>query len=393
MSVPRAWNFNIDFIGRMNAILAVSAVLCIASFALVATRGLNFGTDFAGGYEIQVHFPKVVSESTIRDVLAPMKLEDERVQSFGNESDNEYLILVRSHTASVTEEQKAQIKADFAALAGEGEHLINWSFAESGESIAMGFNVPMEEAKIRETLAKHNLTPKSISHGDRADRPEFNIEFPSLADEIAATLHKGLDIPEDVELVKRVDFVGPQVGAQLRTQGILAVVYSLLLILLYVAMRFDMFFSPGAVLATLHDVIITIGIFSLFQIDFNLTVVAAILTLIGYSLNDTIVVYDRIRENVVRLRGRELRALVNTSINETLSRTILTSGTVFLVVVALLVLGGPFIRAFSITMFVGVIVGTYSSIAVASPLYILLRERSMKAQPNGASKRAGAVAA
>lgn len=392
MSVPRAWNFNIDFIGRMNTILAISAVLCIASFALVATRGLNFGTDFAGGYEIQVHFPKVVSESTIRDVLAPMKLEDERVQSFGNEADNEYLILVRSHTASVTEEQKAAIKADFVTLAGDPEHLTNWAFAESGESITVGFNVPMDDGKIRNVLKKYNLTPKSISRtGDRADRPEFAVEFPSLADEIAGTLRKGLDIPEDVELVKRVDFVGPQVGAQLRTQGILAVVYSLLLILLYVAMRFDMFFSPGAVLATLHDVVITIGIFSLFQIDFNLTVVAAILTLIGYSLNDTIVVYDRIRENVVRLRGRELRALVNTSINETLSRTILTSGTVFLVVVALLVLGGPFIRAFSITMFVGVIVGTYSSIAVASPLYILLRERAIKAQPNGASKRAVAA--
>lgn len=386
--VPQGWNFNIDFIGRMNAILWVSAILTVASIVLVATRGLNFGTDFAGGYEIQVHFPKTVSETQIRDVLEPMGLEDARVQRFGDEADNEYLILVRGNSATVNEESKKAIKGDMVSLAGGADKLINWSFAESGESIVMGFAQPVSEAQIREVLAKYKVDIKAINKGERTDRPEYTVELNSLADGIAKTLQTKMGLAPTEDIIKRVDFVGPQVGAQLRNQGVLAVVYSLLLILIYVALRFDLFFSPGAVIATLHDVILTVGFFSLFQIEFNLTVVAAILTLIGYSLNDTIVVYDRIRENVVRYRGRELRAMVNTSINETLSRTILTSGTVFLVVAALLGLGGPFIRGFSLTMFVGVIVGTYSSIAVASPLYILLRERGMKS-----ARRTQAVAA
>jgi preprotein translocase subunit SecF len=372
--VPHAWNINIDFIGRMYGILAVSAALIVASLVALFTMGLNFGTDFAGGYEIQVHFPKAETETQIRDILAPMDLQDARVQRFGDEADNEYLIMVRSATATVSDETKRAIKAEVESMAGGPEKVTSWSFAESGESMVVGFADAVTEDQLRGVLKKFDLQVKKVHHGERADRPEYTVEFPSLADDIAATLHKGLGIPEGDEIIKRVDFVGPQVGAELRNQGILAVVYSLLLILLYVAVRFDLFFSPGAVIATLHDVIIVMGVFAVFQIDFNLTVVAAILTLIGYSLNDTIVVYDRIRENLVRLRGRELRALVNSSINETLSRTILTSGTVLLVVVALLVLGGPFIRGFSITMFVGVVVGTYSSIAVASPLYILLRE-------------------
>jgi preprotein translocase subunit SecF len=381
-SVPRAWNFNIDFIGRMNIILWASVVATVASIACMATRGFNYGTDFAGGYEIQVHFPRAVSETQIRDVLQPVDLEDARVQRFGDVADNEYLILVRGDTAALAKPLRAKMKEDFAEAAGGAQNLSSWLFAESGESLHMAFAHEVPEKTLREVMKRYPVQVKAIARGDRADRPEYTIELVSLADRIATTLVTGLKLDAQAaktdELIKRVDFVGPQVGAQLRNQGVLAVVYSLLLILLYVALRFDLFFSPGAVIATLHDVVITMGIFSFFQIEFNLTVVAAILTLIGYSLNDTIVVFDRIRENVVRLRGTPLRQLVNTSINETLSRTILTSGTVFLVVTALLVLGGPFIRGFSITMFVGVIVGTYSSIAVASPLYIVLRERSLR---------------
>ena len=372
--VPHAWNFNIDFIGRMNAILIVSAILCTASFVSLFTRGLNFGTDFAGGYEIQVHFSRPVSETEIRDAL-PKEMDDARVQRFGTEGDNEYLILARGDSGAVTEDAKKGVKDAFAALAGGAEKLSNWSFAESGEHVTVGFAKPVTEQQVQEVMQKANLRVKHISRGERADRPDYAIELSSLADDVSKSLVAALHLPAEEEIITRVDFVGPQVGAQLRNQGILAVVYSLALIFLYVAVRFDMFFSPGAIIATLHDVILVMGVFSVCQIEFNLTVVAAILTLIGYSLNDTIVVYDRIRENVVKLRGRELRALVNSSINETLSRTILTSGTVFLVVSALLFLGGPFIRGFSITMFVGVIVGTYSSIAVASPLYIMLRER------------------
>ncbi|MEM6731548.1 MAG: protein translocase subunit SecF, partial [Myxococcota bacterium] len=187
------------------------------------------------------------------------------------------------------------------------------------------------------------------------------------------------------EIVRRVEFVGPQVGNQLRNQGILAVLYALGFILIYVAIRFDLAFSPGAVVALVHDVIITVGVFAVFQLEFNLPIIAAILALVGYSLNDTIVVYDRIRENAVRYRGRALRDLVNTSLNQTLSRTLITSITTLLATVSLLVFGGGIVRDFAIALTIGVIIGTYSSIAVASPVYIFLRERSKNSSSSGGS--------
>jgi preprotein translocase subunit SecF len=378
--IPQAWNLNIDFIGRINAILISSVIMCTASFASLATRGLNFGTDFAGGYEMQVHFPKSVSETQIREILAPMALQDARVQSYGDANDNEYLVLVRGGSNGVSAATRDAVRSAMQKLAGGADHVTNLSLAESGENLVVGFDTATDGSALRTALTQLGLKVKKISQNERSDRPEFAVDLYSLSDDIANTLQKALGLPADAEIVKRMDFVGPQVGAELRNQGVLAVVYSLLLILIYVGIRFDMFFAPGAIVATLHDIIITMGVFSFFQFEFNLTVVAAILTLIGWSLNDTIVVYDRIRENVVRLRGKELRAMVNSSINETMSRTILTSGTVFLVVAALLFLGGPHIQGFSITMFVGVIVGTYSSIAVASPIYILLRENADRRQ-------------
>ena len=374
--VPRAWNLKIDFIGHMRGILWFSAISSLLSVVALCTLGLNFGTDFAGGYELQVHFPRPVSETQIHQILDPMGLDDARVQRFGDAADNEALIMVRGDTTGTTAEARKALFSGAQALAGNANDLTSWDFSEGGESVSFGFTKQINEDQVRALFAAHHLTIKRLGRSERADRPDYNIELFSLGDKIAQNLQAGLGLPPSQDILTRVDFVGPLVGAQLRTESVMAVVYSLFFILLYVALRFDLFFSPGAIIATLHDVILVLGVFSVCQFEFNLTGVAALLTLIGYSLNDTIVVFDRIRENVVRLRGRPLRSLVNASINETLSRTILTSGTVFLVVAALLIFGGPFIRGFSITMFVGVIVGAYSSIAVASPLYILLRERA-----------------
>jgi len=166
--------------------------------------------------------------------------------------------------------------------------------------------------------------------------------------------------------MRRVEFVGPQVGDELTEQGILAVVYALIGIFLYVMMRFQWRFSVGAVAALVHDIIITMGIISLLAVEFDLTVVAALLAVIGYSLNDTIVLFDRIRENFPRLRNSTPREVVNTSINQALSRTLMTSLTTLLVLIALFIFGGEIINAFAFTLIIGIIVGTYSSIYVAS---------------------------
>ena len=180
---------------------------------------------------------------------------------------------------------------------------------------------------------------------------------------VLAALQQGVE--GDV-VMRRVEFVGPQVGDELKEQGILAVVYALIGIFLYVMLRFQWRFSVGAVTALVHDIIITMGVLAVVQVEFDLTVVAALLAVIGYSLNDTIVLFDRIRENFPRLRKASPLEVVNTSVNETLSRTLMTSVTTLLVLMALFVFGGEIIHAFAFTLIVGVLVGTYSSIYVAS---------------------------
>jgi preprotein translocase subunit SecF len=182
-------------------------------------------------------------------------------------------------------------------------------------------------------------------------------------------------LSQDVEgevVMRRVEFVGPQVGEELTEQGILAVIYALIGIFLYVMFRFQWRFSVGAVVAVVHDIIVTMGFLSLAQVEFDLTVVAALLAVVGYSLNDTIVLFDRIRENFPRLRKQESVTVINTSVNETLSRTLVTSGTTLLVLAALFWFGGEIIHGFAITLIVGIIIGTYSSIYVASSSLLAL---------------------
>ena len=380
-----------DIVGKTPLFWKASGSVLVVCISLLAVVGLNFGIDFSGGYEIQVKFPKAVDETQVKAHLAPLGLEGLRVQRFGAVDDNEYLVLVREQ-GSITSAQKKAIRDGFVALAGTEDDLVNWAMAESGESITVAFKTPITEAQVRAILEENALDVKGVTRGDRDDRPEYSIGLVSIADKIESALRKGTGLASGDALVKRVEFVGPQVGAELRNDGIMAIIYALGFILLYIAVRFDLAFAPGAVLALIHDVLITVGVFSLLGLEFNLPVIAAILAIVGYSLNDTIVVYDRIRENSLRYRGRTLRDLVNTSLNQTLSRTILTSATTMLVVLALLIVGGGIIRDFSIALTVGVIVGTYSSVAIASPAYIFLRERAEKKVIASKGKSATATA-
>ena len=383
----------LDFVGQRGTFAKVSSVLVAASIIAIVLLKLNFGIDFAGGYEIQVKLPGDQSEEKIVAALKGDKISEVRAQTFGSSGD-EYLIFVPEQ-ASLSAEQKAGLKTQMNTLAGDPEKVMAWAIAESGESFDVRFGVPVEEAALRTAVESVGVEIKDISRGDRVDEPSYKVTLVSIADYIESTLRTKLASEGSERIVQRIEFVGPQVGAELRNQGILAVIYSLVFILLYIAVRFDFSFAPGAIVALVHDVLITLGVFSIFQIEFNLPVVAALLAIVGYSLNDTIVVYDRIRENIPLRRGLKLHALVNVSLNQTLSRTVLTSGTTLLVVIALLVLGGPMIRAFSIALLIGVIVGTYSSVAIASPVYIALRERAMAKDDVSSKvpKKSGAVTA
>jgi preprotein translocase subunit SecF len=191
-------------------------------------------------------------------------------------------------------------------------------------------------------------------------------------DKLTKSIQKTLEekYGKDTHEIRRIDIVGPKVGSELRRDGFYSIIYALVGILIYIAFRFDYKFSPGAVAALIHDVVITLGIFSLLQYQFTLSTIAALLTIIGYSLNDTIVVYDRIRETMGKLKGTVLESVINKALNETLSRTLLTSLTTLIVVAMLLIFGGSVIRDFAFALMIGVLVGTYSSIFIASPVLI-----------------------
>jgi preprotein translocase subunit SecF len=237
-----------------------------------------------------------------------------------------------------------------------------------GTVIEVGYPQAMDLGAVRGKLAEAGFDDAQVQHfGTARDvlirlAPREDRNSAELSEAVLAALQTG---DTAVEL-RRQEFVGPQVGQELTEQGGLAMLYTLIGVLIYVALRFEYRFSVGAVIALVHDVIVILGVFSLFRIEFDLTVLAALLAVIGYSLNDTIVVFDRVRENFRKVRKGNAVDVVNISINQTLSRTIITGLTTMLVLVALYFLGGEVIRSFALALLMGVVVGTYSSIYVAS---------------------------
>lgn len=245
-----------------------------------------------------------------------------------------------------------------------------------GTVLEVGYQEPAELSDVRAALEANGFSGATVQHfGARTDvlirlsPAEGEEASAQLSEQVFRALSQGAE--GRVEL-RRVEFVGPQVGEELREKGGLAVLFALIGILVYVALRFEWRFAVGAVVAIVHDVLFTVGIFALFRIPFDLTVLAAVLAVIGYSLNDTIVIFDRIRENFRKMRKGTVIQITNVSINQTLSRTIVTSGTTLLVLLALYIFGGEAISGFSLALIIGVVVGTYSTIFVATAAVILL---------------------
>ena len=245
-----------------------------------------------------------------------------------------------------------------------------------GTVIEVGYQQPADLTEVRAALEKDGFSGALAQHFGTSRDVLIRLP-PQAGEEVSAALSdrmfRVLNAASSggVEL-RRVEFVGPQVGEELREDGGLAVLFSLIGILIYVALRFEWRFAVGAVIAIIHDVIFTIGFFSATQIEFDLPVLAAVLAVIGYSLNDTIVIFDRIRENFRKMRKEEVMAITNQSINQTLSRTIITSGTTLLVLLALYLFGGQSIAGFSLALIIGILIGTYSTIYVATAAVIWL---------------------
>jgi len=281
------------------------------------------------------------------------------------------------------------IVVSIASLAIQGLNLgVDFT---GGTLVEVGYDGTVELESIRSSLAASEFGEATVQYfGSASDvlirvAPREGVNTVEISGLILGLLRSGGQAVE----MRRVEFVGPQVGEELTEDGGLAMLYALLGILIYVALRFQMRFSFGAIAALVHDVIITIGVFSVLQMDFDLTVLAALLAVIGYSLNDTIVVFDRIRENFHKMRKAPPIEVMNASLNQTLNRTIVTSVTTLLVLMALFLVGGEIIHGFSTALIIGVLIGTYSSIFIASPVTLALgitKEDLMAVEKEGADQ-------
>ena len=261
---------------------------------------------------------------------------------------------------------------------------------KGGTLVAVNFTEPVDINKIRSSISSVSIdgqnfdfSKEEIKHfGDESNVAiriaSLENEPPRFANRVAeslASIYPNLLPSEKSDFILSIDKVGPKVGAELSSDAILAILYALGFILIYISIRFELKYAIGAIAALTHDVLITLGVFSILGYEISLAVIAAFLTIVGYSLNDTIVIFDRVRENVKSLKGSSMESVINQSINDSLSRTIVTSLTTFLVVFILFLVGGEVIHTFSFAMIVGVIIGTYSSIFVASPIVIKMDKR------------------
>jgi len=373
---------NINFLRwKWWAIGASWALILVGLLAIFVQKGLRFGIDFAGGTQIALKFRDRPDIDRLRKVLDAGNFGDTGIQRYEAPEKNEILVRVQQQ-----KKEGRDITAEVLALLRQG-------LGASTDPARLDLNI-----QGRDNLAARLL---AADPDKAAGKPGTNPAdyYARVAEEIVA-LRSRLGIfksPADVDGVANVstavkdwvkgntttgpfvllsaENVGPQVGADLRKTALWAIATSMVGMLIYIGWRFKSLpFGVGAVVALIHDTLITVGLLALMGREFNLVVVAAILTLVGYSVNDTVVVYDRIRENQRSPKKEPLEAVINRSINQTLSRTILTSGATLLVVIALFILGGEVLNTFALTLIIGIIIGTYSSIYVAAPIVIIWKD-------------------
>jgi preprotein translocase subunit SecF len=392
---------NVDWMGKAKYFVTLSLILLAVGWAsILKNGGLRYGIDFRGGTLVYVRFAGPAPVNQIRKGLASAGLADSSIQTISDTvlnsgSQNDVVIgLARKG------QDEGSLDADKEAILD----VLHKTFGTSNTAGKIDFNSVTKDALAAYLTQKDPLS-LGANAGDRynqlaqrlldaRDRDHGGIvtDFDDLKSvdgvtaAVVASLKDGFVLGDFT--IRNVEIVGPTVGAQLRRQAILATLYALAGMLVYIAIRFEWVYGAAAVIAVFHDVLITLGFFSLFHFEISLTVIAALLTLVGYSMNDTIVIFDRVREDLRIMRREPFPDVVNKAINQTLSRTILTSGLTFLTVLVLFLMGGEVLRAFSFAMVVGVVVGTYSSFGIAAPIVVLWN----KYRGQGTAVRVGSAA-
>jgi preprotein translocase subunit SecF len=360
-----------DFLGKKWFFINLSLVLTAAGLISLAIKGgPRYGIDFRGGALITVSFANRPPVDKVRAALSA-KLPVDVQEVSGRQEDIIGIDAQNQDAALQASRQKVIDSLDAAfGVPGNGKYNINSSgaagLADHVRDALAAASVPMSEQQLQ-TLASNIMDYRKQHSGLIKNLDELG-SVPGVTPQVLTVL-KAQTYPDSVAVVG-TETVGPKIGAELQRKTVLTVLYALGAMLVYIGFRFEWIYGAAAVIAVFHDTIITIGLFSLFNKEITLTVVAALLTLVGYSMNDTIVTFDRIRENLKILRREELEPLINKSVNQTLSRTVLTSGLTLLTALALLFFGGQVLNGFAFALTCGIIVGTYSSVFVASPILI-----------------------
>ncbi len=361
-------NFSYDFVGKRRFWALVSLFASTSGLLLFLGVGPSWSIDFTGGTEVEMHFPAPTPIAEVRAVLSSVGIGDEAVQQVGAESESRFVVRLQGE-AKPDPAQVESVRVALVGAMGEGwidELRLDTEVGTRATVTYKGDPVPLP----RVTAALAALPGVTVQSSPEENA--FYLRLPGIAEGIRAALTT--EFPDRAPIIDRADSVGPKVGGNLRTAGIMSLLVSTLLHLVYVGVRFDFAFAPGAILCLIHDVVITVGILVLTRQEFGLATVSALLTLTGYSLNDTIVVYDRIRENLHQYRRKNFGDLINDSINQTLSRSIMTSLATALAMVPFLFVGGDVLREFATVMLVGIVVGAYSTIYVAAPLTMTIRD-------------------
>jgi len=369
---------NIDFLGKKWYFLTFSLIFSIAGVLSMAFwHGVPLGVDFRGGTLVYVKYAHTPDPSAVHSEIERAGLKNARVQRYGVASNNEVLIQldIQETSEQALDKGKIQIIQALEGNAPAGKQdlnnsssltILNYLLEKDPLLLGAGAEANPRYTAMAQAIVDYRDKTKSGVLGSIDELK--GVTGPA----VVSSLQENFFVSDFG--IRNVEIVGPQVGQQLRKQAILATLYSLGGMLIYLALRFEWIYGVAAVLTVFHDTLITVGAFSLLNWEISLTVIAAILTLIGYSNNDTIVVFDRIRENVKLLRRDRLADIVNKSINQTLSRTILTAGLTFLTVLALFLFGGEVLHGFSFALVIGILIGTYSSIAIAAPILVAYQE-------------------
>jgi preprotein translocase subunit SecF len=374
---------DLDWMGKAKYFFGLSFLLLAVGLAsILAHHGLTYGIDFKGGTVVDVRFSAPPPLDTIRTGLAQQGIGNSTIVPVSDLTafnKNEVLINLeeKGEGAEALDAGKTAILTALHATLGAGE-VGKQDFNAAGADTIAEVLTRKDPLSLGTTAADRytQLARQIAAYRDKnlaGIVTDFNQLSGAGANSNVISAIRDSFYPSTFAIVN-VEIVGPKVGSELRKQAVVVTLYALAGMLVYIAFRLEWVYGAAAVLAVFHDVLITLGLFSIFHFEISLTVIAALLTLVGYSMNDTIVIFDRIRENARLMRREPFKVIVNRSINQTLSRTILTSGLTFLTVLVLFVMGGQVLRAFSFALVVGILVGTYSSFGIAAPLVVAWNE-------------------